>query len=141
MKLNDILQTKGTQVFTIEPRATLADAVCAMLEHNCGALVVCQRDRIVGIITERDILRASAAQNRPLADMHVEERMTRDVVTGSKNDKLGAVMGLMTERRIRHLPILESGQLAGIVSIGDIVKAEHSLLSVENQYLKHYIQS
>ena len=141
MKLSDILRTKGTTVFTIGPRATLADVVSAMVEHNCGSLVVCEADKVVGIITERDILRACAAENRPLLAMRVEERMTRNVVTGSANDKVSDVMGWMTEMRIRHLPVLEKGQLAGMVSIGDVVKAEHSLLSVENQYLKHYIQS
>lgn len=141
MKLCDILQAKGTQVFTIQPQATLADAVAAMLEHNCGSLVVCDRGQLVGIITERDILRACTAQNRPLVEMRVEDRMTRNVFTGSKSDKISDAMGWMTEMRIRHLPVIEDGQLAGIVSIGDVVKAEHSLLSVENQYLKHYIQS
>ncbi|MHB0955091.1 MAG: CBS domain-containing protein [Pirellulaceae bacterium] len=141
MKLSDILRTKGTAVFTIGPRATLADVVAEMVEHNCGSLVVCDSDELVGIITERDILRACASQNRPLVEMCVEERMTRNLVTGSATDKVSDVMGWMTEMRIRHLPVLEKGRLAGMVSIGDIVKAEHSLLSVENQYLKHYIQS
>jgi CBS domain-containing protein len=140
-KLSDILQAKGTNVFTIGPRATLADVVSAMVEHNCGSLVVCELDKVVGIISERDILRACATRDRPLSDVRVEERMTRNVITGSANDKISDVMGWMTEMRIRHLPVLEKGKLAGMVSIGDIVKAEHSLLSVENQYLKHYIQS
>jgi len=141
MKLADILQAKGTNVFTISPRATLAEAASAMVEHNCGSLVVCERDKVVGIITERDILRACATQDRPLTDVWVEERMTRDVITGSANDKINDVMGWMTDMRIRHLPVLDKGKLSGLVSIGDVVKAEHSLLSVENQYLKNYIQS
>ena len=141
MKLGDILQAKGTNVFTISPRATLAEAASAMVEHNCGSLVVCERDKVVGIITERDILRACATQDRPLTDVWVEERMTRDVITGSANDKINDVMGWMTDMRIRHLPVLDKGKLSGLVSIGDVVKAEHSLLSVENQYLKNYIQS
>ncbi len=141
MKLGDILQVKGTQVFTIGPQATLAEAASAMVEHNCGSLVILDQDRVVGIITERDILRACATQDRPLTDVHVDERMTRDVITGSAQDGISAVMGWMTDKRIRHLPVLEQGKLAGLVSIGDVVKAEHSLLSVENEYLKHYIRS
>ena len=141
MKLGDILQAKGTNVFTIGPRATLAEAAAGMVEHNCGSLVVCELDKVVGIITERDILRACVTQDHPLSDVRVEERMTRNVITGSANDKINDVMGWMTNMRIRHLPVLEKGLLAGLVSIGDVVKAEHSLLSVENQYLKNYIQS
>lgn len=141
MKLSDILRTKGNSVLTIGPRATLADVVSTMVEHNCGSLVVCDGDVLVGIITERDILRACASQPRLLHEILVEERMTRQVITGLASDPISGVMGLMTERRIRHLPVLEEGKLAGLISIGDIVKAEHSTLSVENQYLKHYIQS
>jgi CBS domain-containing protein len=141
MKLSDILQSKGTQVFTIAPQASMADATAAMLENNCGSLVVCDGGQVVGIITERDVLRACADDSRPLVDVPVKELMTCDVVTCSKSDKISDVMGWMTEMRIRHLPVLDDGRLAGIVSIGDVVKAEHSLLSVENQYLKHYIQS
>lgn len=141
MKLSDILQSKGTQVFTIAPRASMADATAAMLANNCGSLVVCDGGKVVGIITERDVLRACADDSRPLVDVYVQELMTRDVVTCSKTDKISDVMGWMTEMRIRHLPVLDNGRLAGIVSIGDVVKAEHSVLSVENQYLKHYIQS
>lgn len=141
MKLSDILRTKGRSVLTIGPRATLAEVVSTMVEHNCGSLVVCDDDALVGIITERDILRVCASETRSLREIIVEERMTRDVITGLASDPISAVMGLMTERRIRHLPVLEDGKLAGLVSIGDVVKAEHSTLSVENQYLKHYIQS
>jgi CBS domain-containing protein len=140
MKLGDILQVKGTQVFTIGPRQTLAEAAAAMVEHNCGSLVICESDKVVGIITERDILRACVTQDRPLTEVRVEERMTRDMITGSADDKISDVMGWMTNMRIRHLPVLEKGKLSGLVSIGDVVKAEHSLLSVENEYLKHYIQ-
>lgn len=141
MKLSDILRTKGHSVLTIGPRATLAEVVSTMVEHNCGSLVVCDGDALVGIITERDILRVCASDTRSLREIVVEERMTRDVITGLASDPISSVMGLMTERRIRHLPVLEDGKLAGLVSIGDVVKAEHSTLSVENQYLKHYIQS
>lgn len=141
MKLSEILRTKGHSVLTIGPRATLAEVVSTMVEHNCGSLVVCDGDALVGIITERDILRVCASETRSLREIIVEERMTRDVITGLASDPISSVMGLMTERRIRHLPVLEDGKLAGLVSIGDVVKAEHSTLSVENQYLKHYIQS
>ncbi len=141
MKLGDILHTKGSSVFTIGPHATLAEVVAAMVEHNCGSLVVCEGDQVVGIITERDILRACAVVDCPLAQVRVHERMTRKVISGSIHDKISDVMGWMSELRIRHLPVMEQGKLAGMISIGDIVKAEHGLLSVENEYLKNYIRS
>ncbi len=141
MKLKTILDAKGNQVFTIPPHASLADVVQSLLEHNCGSLVVCDEDRLVGIITERDILKACASTTEPLAAMRVEDRMTRDVVTGTPADKISDVMGVMTEKRIRHLPVLVDGCLVGMVSIGDVVKAERAHTSMENHYLKSYIQS
>ena len=141
MKLSDILADQGHARVHDRPagnvgRSGVGDGGAQL--RLAGGL---RTDKVVGIITERDILRACAAQNRPLSEVRVEERMTRNVITGSASDKISDVMGWMTEMRIRHLPVLEKGRLAGMVSIGDIVKAEHSLLSVENQYLKHYIQS
>jgi CBS domain-containing protein len=98
-------------------------------------------DEMVGIITERDILRASASIRGPLDFLHVEERMTRCPIVASPTDEVEDVMCVMTERRIRHVPVVESGRLIGIISIGDTVKAQHDELCRENHYLKSYIQS
>jgi CBS domain-containing protein len=95
---------------------------------------------MVGIITERDILRCCAARRMPLDACRVEDTMTGDVVTGKPGDSVEDTMGLMTEKRIRHLPILEDGRLCGLISIGDVVKAQHRIMAIENQYLKTYIQ-
>jgi CBS domain-containing protein len=140
MKLRDILQTKGSVVHTIAPSATLQDVANVLVEHNCGSLVVLDDGKLCGIITERDILRAAAASHVPLADFSVRDHMTVKLVTGSLDEDLGEVMGQMTDNRIRHLPILEKGTLVGIISIGDVVKAQHDRLSMENHYLKNYIQ-
>ena len=143
MTLEEILRSKGTEVYTISPDATLADVVQALVARNCGSLVVCRDDdsvAMVGIITERDILRACAAHNGSLDRVRVVEVMSGGLVTGSLRDEVEAVMGVMTRERIRHLPVVESGRLIGLVSIGDIVKAQHDRLTMENHYLKEYIQ-
>ena len=139
-KLRDILQSKGNEVHTVWPSATLQDVVDLLVRHNCGSLVVVEGGQLLGIITERDILRAAAASDRPLAERQVQDHMSVDLVVGAPEDLIGAVMGLMTHHRVRHLPVLEEDQLVGIVSIGDIVKAQHRQLSMENHYLKNYIQ-
>ncbi len=141
MLLKDILQVKGRDVYTVDPDASLQDVVERLMEHRCGSLVVCRDGEMVGIITERDILRACARTDAALADAPVSDHMTREVITGTPEDDVETIMGLMTDHRIRHLPVLQQGKLAGIISIGDVVKAQHDRLSVENHFLKRYIQS
>ena len=141
MLVRDILSTKGTVVHNCSPEDTLADVADLMVGHNIGSLVVLQDDDMVGIITERDILRACSATRGPLEFLKVSERMTRCPVVASPNDEMADVMCLMTERRIRHVPVVEGGRLVGIISIGDTVKAQNDELCRENHYLKSYIQS
>ena len=141
MRLQDILNVKGTAVFTIHSQATLSDVVAKLVDCNCGSLVVCDGSVMVGIITERDILQGCKTWSGQLNDVLVCESMSVNVMTGSPDDEVDDIMGLMTRKRIRHLPILKDGLLAGMISIGDVVKAQHSRLSMENHYLKEYIQS
>lgn len=148
MKLQEILRRKGSKVHSIGPDATLDDVVQKLVENNCGSLVVCHPaadgtglGTLVGIITERDILRACAGRRGPLHQINVTDAMSHNLVTGSPDDSVDDTMGLMTERRIRHLPILVEGRLAGMISIGDVVKAHHDEVTMENHYLKSYIQS
>jgi len=140
MKVQDILRVKGRRVLKIAPDATLADVVDSLVAHNCGSLVVCQGEEMVGIITERDILRASASGRQPLHTCRVRDQMTPNPITGHPEEDLNRVMGLLTEKRIRHLPIVQDNRLVGIISIGDVVKAQHDHLTMENHYLKSYIQ-
>jgi CBS domain-containing protein len=140
MQLRDILLHKGRRVFSCSPSDPLSQAVGTLVEHNIGSLVVLDDERMVGILTERDILRASAAGGGSVAMQTVEQRMTRDPVIGSLDDDIAHVMGLMTDHRIRHLPVVDGEELVGIISIGDIVKAQHAELCQENHYLKAYIQ-
>lgn len=143
MKIKDILRVKGSAVHSISPDATLGDVVDKLVEHNCGSLVVCDEgpDKMVGIITERDILRQCAARTAPLDRLKVRDCMTAEVVVGDIDNTVNDTMGLMTDHRIRHLPIVQDGRLTGIISIGDVVKAQHDHLTAENQYLREYIQS
>ena len=146
MILKDILSAKGTGVYTILPAATVKEAVRRLVEHNIGSLLVCSREngskgQPVGIITERDILHACASGDCEMGKMKVADTMSTKLITGSPADAVEKVMGLMTRKRIRHLPVLEEGKLVGLVSIGDVVKAQYDRLAVENRFMKVYIQS
>lgn len=126
MKVRTILAGKGTQVTTIRPDQSLREAAVLLADHNIGALVVVNEARQpVGIISERDIIRALARFDDALSHL-VNQVMTKDVITGLPNDDIISVAHTMTERRFRHLPIVEQGELIGIVSIGDIVKAQRN---------------
>lgn len=141
MILRDLLNAKGNEIYSISPDASLASVVEALVRHHCGALVVLEGDTMVGIISERDILQTFARTDRPLEELTVEAHMTSRVITGSPDDEVNEVMGRLTENRVRHLPVLEHGSLVGVISIGDVVKAQHDRLTMENHYLMNYIQS
>ena len=140
MRVYEILQSKGNTVYQISPNATLADAVEQMVNFNCGSLLVSEGDLVVGIITERLILKAIDSEKQSVINLLVCDFMNRNLVTGNPSDDVGEIMGMMTAHRIRHLPILDNGRLVGLVSAGDILKAQFDLLAVENHYLKVYIQ-
>jgi CBS domain-containing protein len=124
MKVSDILASKGSEVFTIFPNQTIKEAVHLMETHNVGGLVVINREsEIQGIITERDLIRYFA-RNDPTFSAPVELIMTKKVIIGVLQDDIDAVAHTMTEKRFRHLPIVEDGKLIGILSIGDVVKAQ-----------------
>jgi CBS domain-containing protein len=124
MKVQTILAKKGTNVVTIRPEQTLREAAWLLAERNIGALVVVnEAARPVGILSERDIIRA-AARHDDAFSWRVSDIMTRELITGLPQDDVLSVMHTMTEKRFRHLPILEHGRLVGIVSIGDVVKAQ-----------------
>lgn len=124
MNIAHILARKGIKVITIRPDQSIRQALGLLAEHNIGALVVVDEGlRPVGILSERDIVREAARSDAVFA-RRVSELMTRQVIVGVPEDDLQAVVHTMTEKRIRHLPVVEKGKLVGIVSIGDIVKTQ-----------------
>jgi CBS domain-containing protein len=141
MLLKEILAKKGGTVFTIGPHESLRTAVTKMTAHNCGSLVVCENDYMVGIVSERDIMRAIADQGESLEQISVESRMLKNVVSGLPTDAIGETMGTMTEHRIRHMPVMDQGKLSGLISIGDLLKAQYETLALENHLLLTYIQT
>ena len=141
MNIASLLASKGSKVITIQPEQTVRQAVGLLAEHNIGALVVVDRTRQpVGILSERDIVRAAARSELVLAEP-VAALMTKDVVLGLPHDDLTSVGHTMTERRIRHLPVMDGGQLIGIVSIGDVVKAQRDQYQGEVETLQTQILS
>lgn len=124
MNIASILATKSGQVITIRADQSIREAIALLSQHDIGVLVVVDPgNRPVGIVSERDVVR-QAARDEQLYPRAVAEIMTADVVTGLPTDDLGTVANTMTERRIRHLPVMEHGKLVGMVSIGDVVKAQ-----------------
>jgi CBS domain-containing protein len=136
--VHEILRGKGGDVITIEPGATLHEAMQVLVQHNIGSLVVFDGE-IRGILTERDLLRAGAEDPQQLVRARVEDRMTRTVITAPESVQLREVMDTMTERHIRHLPIVGDGELRGMISIGDVVNALRETTEDENRHLHSYI--
>jgi CBS domain-containing protein len=141
MNVQSIIGGKSAEVATITQTATLRQAIDQLTERRIGALVVSGDGKAIeGIISERDIVRAASASGPSALEGSVGSVMSTDVVTCSAGDGVDRLMALMTERRIRHLPVVdERGQLAGIVSIGDVVKARLSELEQENHALAEYL--
>ena len=139
MKIRDILQAKGSQVHSISPTATLDQVVQALVAHNCGSLMVMDGPKMCGIITERDILRTVAGETRELNAIQVTSRMSQDLVTSAPEEELSDVMSKLTQNRVRHLPVVENGDLVGIISIGDVVKSQQKSLATENEFLRNYM--
>jgi CBS domain-containing protein len=138
-RVADLIRAKGRTVHSIESGATVYDAIKRMVDRNVGALLVVDGNEIRGIITERDYLREIALKGRTSKTTPVHEIMTSRVICVDPARSIDECMAIMTEKRIRHLPVLEEGRLAGIVSIGDLVKQLSKDQKVEIQYLTDYI--
>jgi len=140
MIVDGILRAKGAKVETAQPDWTVLKAVQMLAEHGVGALVVSADGRhIDGIISERDVMRQIASGGPATLDKSVVEVMVRDVITCSRGDTVNHLMTVMTERRIRHLPVVDDGLLVGIVSIGDVVKRRIEETEYEAEALRQYI--
>jgi CBS domain-containing protein len=142
MTVKAILAAKGGDVVTIDPSMNLAAAARVLAERRIGALVVTGADRrVVGILSERDIVQALAAHGAAALELPLSAVMTRRVMTCTPSDTISSLMERMTEGKFRHLPVLEQGKLAGIVSIGDVVKRRLQEMEREQSALRDYIQS
>jgi CBS domain-containing protein len=141
MKIKDILKTKGPEVLTIGEDKAVFDAIETLVKNKIGSLIVLNGEgKIVGIITERDILNETHTRKCELTGVTVKQVMTKDLIIGEAEDDIESVESTMTKNRIRHLPILSKKRLVGIISIGDVVKAQVEESQVENRYLKDYIE-
>jgi CBS domain-containing protein len=140
VKLESIVTSDQSSVVTIAKDASIAEAVHLLSQHRIGALVVCSAtNSIEGILSERDIVRALDNSNQDTMSLSVHQLMTADVITCSMNSTVAELMSLMTTKRIRHVPVVNDGQLCALVSIGDLVSARLKELELERQHIQDYI--
>ncbi len=142
MFVADILKVKGGDIVSMSSNETIMATAALLKRHRIGAVLVLSEDGgIAGVISERDIVRALADSGSALGDMRVGEIMTRDVITCEPASSIADVMKLMTERRIRHLPVIDGEKLAGVISIGDVVKHRLEETEMETEELRHYVMA
>jgi CBS domain-containing protein len=140
MTVKAILSRKGNDVLTIEPTATLAAAIKLLADRRIGAIVITGADRqVIGILSERDIVRAFATSGPAALDQQVGQVMTRKVMTCDEAETVASLAERMTQGKFRHLPVVERGRLAGIVSIGDVVKYRLEEMEKESSAMREYI--
>jgi CBS domain-containing protein len=134
MKVADILQSKGNFVFSITANASVYDALKIMAEKNIGALMIIEEDKLIGIFSERDYARKIVLQGKASHDTLVSEIMTPHVLTVSSSDSLEQCMNLMSKNRVRHLPVVDTEKVTGIISISDVVTA---IIQSQQETIKH----
>ncbi len=139
MRIAEILRNKGASVATITPETSVAGLLTELTVHNIGAMVVMSQDGLVGIVSERDVVRKLHELGGEILRRPVSEIMTTVVVTCTPDDSVNSLSALMTENRVRHVPVVVNGRLTGIVSIGDVVKTRMEELEAEQQQLQAYI--
>lgn len=141
MKTKDILAEKGTHVIKVQETLLLVDVVSMFVANRIGSVVVVNNhDEVIGIVAPIDVLKAIHHHTDYLSTITVSEIMTRDIIVVTPDDDIDAIMTIMTESRIRHLPVIDKGELTGLVSIGDVVKAKTTVWDVEIRYLTDYIE-
>lgn len=140
MAISEILSDKARPgVVTVAPDAPVRDAIAAMVDQNVGCVLVVENAAPVGILSERDVLRLYRARGGALDEVRTADVMTRDLMVGHPQSAVEEVMTLMTERRFRHLPVMDGERLVGLVSMGDLVKHRLRATEVEAEALKRYI--
>jgi CBS domain-containing protein len=140
MLVRDVLDAKGRRVVAIDSEASVHEALAKLVQNNIGSLpVVDQQDRLVGIFSERDVLRLIHHRGEGFGRIHIAECMTCNPVTCDILDDVNEVMGLMSERRIAKVPVLEDSKLVGVISVGDVIKVMFDKVTTENKHLMSYI--
>jgi CBS domain-containing protein len=139
MRIADVLRNKGATVATVSPETTVNDLLAGLAEHNIGAMVVIGDDGLQGIVSERDVVRQLFEHGAGILGGPVSAIMTALVATCGIEDTVDHLTALMTQNRVRHIPVVEAGQLVGIVSIGDVVKTRMEELTLEQEQLQAYI--
>jgi CBS domain-containing protein len=140
MNVDQVIKKKGHHVELIAPDQTISDAVKALAEQNIGALIVVNdQEELVGVVSERDVIRCLADRGTRMLKHEVQEIMSRGVVTCGLNDTVSHVMKIMTDRRMRHLPVLQDGRLMGMISIGDLVKHRVAEIEFETRFINDYV--
>ena len=139
MLVAEILKDKGGDVFSVAPGITLSHACAELDARRVGALIVCDGDRVAGVFSERDVVKAVAADGAAALGKPVSDYMTAEVVFAKPAETVAILMGRMTDRRIRHLPVLSESRLAGVISIGDVVKCQIAEATQEAESLRTYI--
>jgi CBS domain-containing protein len=141
MTIATILATKGNEVVTLTADHTVADAVKLLAERRIGAVPVMRGDQVVGIFSERDVIHCVASQGAAALNGPVGEAMTAPAITVARDEAVLGALTLMTQRRIRHLPVVEEGRLIGFVSIGDLVKHRIDKIEADAEAMRNYIQT
>ena len=141
MTVRAILEAKGRQIVAIEPETLLASAAKVLADRRIGAVLVLSRGRLQGILSERDVVRSIGEFGAAVLTLPVSAVMTRNVVSCRQTDTVGSIMELMTNRKFRHLPVVENGEIIGVISIGDIVKSRLREFENEQQALHDYIKT
>jgi len=141
MRVRDILNQKSGNIQSTTPGTAIIDAIHQLNEHNIGSLLVLEEGKVVGIMTERDVLHAAGRATEEWVNLTVGDIMTRDIISCEPEALVEGIMATMTENRIRHLPVLEGDNLVGMVSIGDVVKARLKETEAEASQLKEYIRT
>lgn len=141
MRIADVLQAKGTAVLTVAPTISVRQVIGDMTRHNVGALVVVENNDVLGIVSERDVIRRMHECGAGALGTPISEIMSTTVYSCNLEDSVDSLAATMTEHRIRHLPVVVDGSLRGIVSIGDVVKSRMDELEAERDHLESYIQS
>ena len=141
MQVKEILRVKGNRLLSIEPTGRAVDAVRTMAEQNLGSLIVLERERMLGVLTFREILQALAQRAGTLGDLRVSEVMVRDPVTATPDMEVNELRRTMLDSGARYLPVVQDGKLVGVISVRDVAKAVLEEQDFENKMLKGYIKN